>query len=90
MYVQVHCMHVQLGTLLVIYYYLLLFTLYLVRCKIGSRNCVLMLTVTGMHAIFTDFCDGYCSFLVNYSVGVKKNQPTIKRKFHQAGNERYI
>ena len=35
-----------------------------------------------------DFCGGYCSFLVNYSVGLEKAGLRVNRELSQAAKER--
>ena len=37
-----------------------------------------------------DFCGGYCSFLVNYSVGLEKAGLRVKRGLSQAAKEKDI
>ena len=37
-----------------------------------------------------DFCDGYCSFLVNYSVGLEKAGLRVNRGLSQAAKEKDI
>ena len=37
-----------------------------------------------------DFCGGYCSFLVNYSVGLEKAGLRVNRELNQAAKEKDI
>ena len=37
-----------------------------------------------------DFCGGYCSFLVNYSVGLEKAGLRVNRELSQAAKEKDI
>ena len=37
-----------------------------------------------------DFCGGYCSFLVNYSVGLENAGLQVNRGLSQAAKEKYI
>ena len=37
-----------------------------------------------------DFCGGYCSFLVNYSVGLEKAGLRVNRELSQSAKENYI
>ena len=37
-----------------------------------------------------DFCGGYCSFLVNYSVGLEKAGLGVNRELSQPAKEKYI
>ena len=37
-----------------------------------------------------DFCDGHCSFLVNYSVGLEKAGLRVNRELSQAAKEKDI